>query len=145
MDKKFDELEEDLMRRQEKWNIVMEKLSEKIYGELKHSVELSAEAVSYRQMIIEERTNYYYKLYRLSAKLKEVHKSKFEYYSQHYQIKTNSTEKNKLIESDLAWHDAKLEFIQTYINFLTESIKSVDHVIWSVKNKIDFYNISGLD
>jgi len=139
------DLEDELTNSQTKWNTVLENLSKKINYELKNSIELSAEAISYRQMILEERTQYYYKIYRLNPKLKQLHKARFEYYSTKYQIKINSTEKNKLIDSDLAYHEAKLEFLQNYINFLTECIKSVDHVIWSVKNKIDFYNISGID
>ena len=138
-------LEAELSERQERWNIVMETLSKKINYELKNCIELSAEAISYRQMMLEERTHQYYRFYRLTAKLKELQKARFEFYSVNYQIKTNSTEKNKLIESDLAYHDARLEYIQNYINYMTECIKGVDHIIWSVKNKIDFFNISGLD
>ncbi|MCK9445441.1 hypothetical protein M0Q50_00940 [bacterium] len=144
-EKILDNLELELHKNEKNWNKIIDDLSKKINNELKHTIELSAEAISYRQMLLEERTQVYYKIYKSMPKLKQLEKSKFEFYSTKYQIKINATEKAKLIDADLSYHSAKMEYLQNHINFLTECVKNVDHVIWSVKNKIEFYNISGLD
>lgn len=144
-EKILDNLEVELHKNEKNWNKIIDDLSKKINSELKHTIELSAEAISYRQMLLEERTQVYYKIYKSMPKLKQLEKAKFEFYSTKYQIKINSTEKAKLIDADLSYHSAKMEYLQNHINFLTECVKNVDHVIWSVKNKIEFYNISGLD
>ena len=141
----LDTLEIELHKQELDWNSKIDTLSKKINNEIKYSIELSAEAVSYRQILLEERTQVYYKIYKAMPKIKQLEKAKFEFYSTKYQIKINSTEKNKLIESDLAYHTAKMDFLQNHINYLTECIKNIDHIIWSVKNKIDFYNISGIN
>ncbi|NPV12882.1 MAG: hypothetical protein HPY57_14010 [Ignavibacteria bacterium] len=144
-DEILEKLEKDFIERQKRWNDIVEKLSNKITCELKKSIELSAEATSQRQLILDERTNWYYKMYRDLPKLKQLRKKHFEWYSTKYPIKVNGTEKTKLIEADLAYQEAKMECMQNYINFLTESIKTVDHVIYSVKTKVDLYNATGLD
>jgi len=127
--------------------IISEKITQltnKINCELKETIDLSAEATSYRQYIVDIRTEFYFKLYKEIPKLKQLKKSRYEYYFTKYPIKTNSSEKTKLIESDVAYHEAKMEIYQNHINYLTESLKTVDHVIYSVKNKIELYNATGI-
>jgi len=144
-EKILEKLETDFIKKQERWNLVIEKLTGKITCELKKSIDLSAEATAQRQLLLDERTNWYYKMYKDLPKLKQMRKKHFEWYSTKYPIKINSTEKTKLIEADLAYQDAKMDYLQNYINFLTDSIKTVDHVIYSVKTKVDLYNATGLD
>lgn len=144
-DEILEKIEKDLTERQKRWSDIIEKLTSKITCELKKSIELSAEATSQRQLILDERTNWYYKMYKELPKLKQLRKKHFEWYSTKYPIKINGTEKTKLIDADLAYIEAKMEYIQNYINFLTESIKTVDHIIYSVKTKVDLYNATGLD
>jgi hypothetical protein len=148
-DEKFEKIlkniQEELTKKKEVWNKEVKTLSGKLNCELKHTIELSAMAIAQRQMIIEERTNMYYRLYTDLPKLKQTKKKYFEYYSTKYPIKTNSGEKTKLIEADIRYYDAKIDYVQTYIDFLSETLKSIDHIIYSVKNKIDLYNASGLE
>lgn len=138
-------LEDDFIKKQKFWNRIIDDLTKRLSTELKTIIDLNAEAISQRQILVEERTQYYFKLYKDIPKLKQLKKNHFEFYSTKYPIKINGTEKTKLIEADTAYHDAKLEYVQNYINFLSESIKSVDNVIYAIKNKIELYNISGLD
>ena len=106
---------------------------------------LEAEAISIRQIINDEIAKYTYKIYKDVPKYKEMVKKRFEYYSTKYQIKTTGGEKTKLTDADLAWQKAKLELYENHITFLGETRKTVDHVIWSVKNKIEIHNITGLE
>ena len=141
----LDKMEYDLTKKQERWNKIIEKLTGKINCELKKSIDLSAEATAYRQMLIEERTSYLFKLYKDMPKLKQMRKKYFEFYSTKYPIKINATEKTKLIDADISYFEAKSDYYQNHINFISDSIKTVDHVIYSVKTKVDLYNATGLD
>ena len=147
--KNFDEIlekvETDLKRLEEITNKKIKELAGKVNCELKYSIDLSAEATSYRQIIIDDRTHFYFKMYKDMPKLKQLKKKHFEFYSTKYPIKVNSTEKTKLIEADVAYQETRMEYYQNHINFLTECIKTIDHVIYSVKNKIELYNATGLD
>jgi hypothetical protein len=141
----LEKLEKDLTTKQKVWSDVIKKLSNRITCELKKSVDLSADATCQRQLLIDERTHWYFKMYRDLPKLKQIRKTYFEYYSGKYPYKVNGTEKQKLIDADVAYQDAKMDYLQNYINFLSESVKTVDHIIYSVKNKIELYNATGLD
>ena len=141
----LEKLETDLKKLEEITTKKIKELSERVNCELKYSIDLSADATSYRQVLIDDRTNFYFKMYRDMPKLKQLKKKHFEFYSTKYPIKVNSTEKNKLVEADVAFHEARFDYYQNHINFLTECIKTVDHVIYSVKNKIELYNATGLD
>jgi hypothetical protein len=148
-DAKFEKIlkniQEELTKKQEVWNKQVATLTTKINCELKYTTELSAMAIAQRQLVLEERTHMYYRLYTDLPKLKITKKKYFEFYSTKYAIRTNSGEKAKLIDADVRYYDAKMDYIQSHIDFLTETLKSIDHVIYSVKNKIDLYNASGLD
>ena len=133
------------IKKQNIWSNTIEELSKRITCELKMSINLSADATSQRQMLIDERTNEYFKMYRDYPKLKQIRKQLFEKYAGKYPYKTNAGEKQKLIDADVAYQEAQMDYIQNYINFLSESIKTVDHIIYSVKNKIELYNVTGLD
>ena len=141
----LEKLEKELSGFEKKWNEIIDKLTGRINCELKQSIMLSADATAYRQMLIDERTTYFFKMYKDMPKLKKLRKKYFEHYSTKYPIKVNSTEKGKLIDADVCWHECKMDFLQNHINFLSDSIKTVDHVIYSVKTKVDLYNATGLD
>lgn len=126
------------------WDDVVKKLSYRIKDDLKQSFFLESEAIS-RRVELNERIYYYTSLLsKFSLKLKEMRKIKFEYYVSKYEIKTNSSEKKMLMESDFRWVEIRIDHIQYMIEYLSETRKSVDHIIWSVKNKIGIYNILGL-
>jgi len=141
----IEKLEESVSDNRKYWNTIIKDLSEKIRGELNVCLSLQAESISRRQEINEQIATYSYKIFLDNTKLKSLFKSKFEYYTLNYQIKTNSTEKSKIIESDLAWNTAKVMVIENYVDFLMETRKTIDHIVWSVKNKIELYNITGMN
>lgn len=142
---KLNLIKEELTEKQEKWNNIIFNLTKKLKDELKYMTEFSAELLYYRQLLIEERTKLYYFLYQEIPKIKKLYKKYFEWYSVKYPIKINASQKEKLIESDMSYFNYRLEYYQNYINFLSDSIKTIDNLIYSVKNKIDLYNITGME
>jgi len=89
------------------WSDRIEELSGRLKEELKKSEELQAEVISFIQIITSEITKNSYNIIISNAKLKNRHKSRFEFYNSSYPIKTNGTEKLKLIESEMAYYAKK--------------------------------------
>lgn len=144
-EEELDKIEDMIQDQREKWNRVIEDLSKKLTDELKYSIELEAAAIALRQKIMTEMTSYAIKINRSMSKLKIIRRAKFEYYATKYQVKVNTTEKNILIEGDTAIYQAKIDMFDNFTAFLSECLKSVDHIIYGVQNKIKIANITGLD
>lgn len=141
----LENLEKELEEERKQWNQMINDLSVRIKDELKKVLQLEAESVSKRQELTELIANYSYEMNRLLPTIKKKKKDLFEYYASKYQLKTNTSEKNKLIDADMAYVEAKLESYDNHITFLVESRKSMDHIIWSVKNKIELYKITEME
>jgi hypothetical protein len=139
------ELKTELAKSCQEWSNILYKLTIKINTELKQSLSLEAEAISYRQELTHEIANYSFNLTNDVAKLKKLKKTRFEYYATKYQIKTNGSEKNKLVDADVAFYQEKIDVLDNYLQFLIETKKSMDHVVWSVKNKIQLYNLTEME
>jgi hypothetical protein len=144
-DEKLNILQLKYEEKQRLWNITIEKLSKNINCELKKSIKVTADTNCQRQIMIDERTKEYYKVYKNMPKLKKMKKTLFEYYSSKYPYKSNGAEKQRLIEADVSYQDANMDFLLNYINYLTDSLKSFDQILYAMKNKIDLYNATGLD
>ena len=126
-----------------KWNAIVKIISDKLKGDIKDAVDIQADAMSYRQCVIDEIKTYSVKIYKLVQKMKVLEKLKFEYYTTKYSVKTNSSEKTRLINADLSEHQAFINELDEHVNFLRETAKHLDSVNYSVKNKIEVANITG--
>jgi hypothetical protein len=139
---KLEELESELSDERTEWNKIISGLASRIKDELKTAIQLEAEAVSRRQEVTEMIGNYSYEINKYLPTYKKAQKKCFEKYATSYQIKVNATERKMVMEADLAFGAGKIKALENHIQFLIESRKTVDHVIWSVKNKIQLYNIT---
>lgn len=138
----IEKIENELSKERTYWNKAISDMAVKIKDELRFAMHLEAEAVSRRQELTELIGNYSYEINKNMPLIKSKKKKLFEYYATKYQIKTNGTEKNKLIDADMSYAEAKIDAYKNHIDFLTDSRKSIDHIIYSVKNKIELYNIT---
>jgi hypothetical protein len=143
-DERLQKIEDELREERSNWNRDISRMANDIKGELTKAMYLQAESTSKRQEINELIANYSYDINKLLISIKKTKKKVWEYYVTKYQVggKTSSTEKKMLMESDMCYAEAQLELYKNQIDFFTESRKTVDHIIWSVKNKIQLYNIT---
>jgi hypothetical protein len=126
-----------------KWKAIIDNLTERLRGDIKDVIEIQAEAISYRQTIIDEVKSYSVKIYRLVQKVKVLTKARFEFYATSYQVKTSGTEKIKLIEADLSDYQLFINELDEHVNFLRDTSKNLDNINYTVKNKIELTNILG--
>jgi hypothetical protein len=135
-------LEDELSNERTEWNKIIGNLANRIKEEIRFAMQLESESLSRRQELTEVIGLYSFKINKLMPGLKNMKKKLFEHYALKYQIKTNGSEKNKLIDADMAYAEAQVQAYENHIEFLIESRKSVDHIIWSIKNKIKLYEIT---
>jgi hypothetical protein len=141
----LEQIENFLSKGREKWDNVIDELSGKINDELKESIELEAIAIAYRQKISSQINSFALRINKDVSRMKLMKKHYFEFYATKYQIKTNTTEKTILIDADISTLSARIDMFDSYVQYLSDCGKSIDHIIWSIKNKIQIHNILGLD
>ena len=125
------------------WTSIVDNLSFRIKGDIKDVIEVQAEAISYRQHVVEEIKTYSVKIYKLVQKMKVLTKQRFEYYATGYQVKTSSAEKIKLIDADLSEHQELINELDAHVDFLRETSKNIDNVNYGIKNAIELTNFFG--
>ena len=138
-------LDKTLADERKEWNNVVENLTKKLKCELKQLTDLEAEILYRRQSVIDLVASYSFRIYKELPKIKQLKRKYFEFFTTKYQIKVNATEKTKLIESEMALYDAKIEMIEGQIEFFRETAKNLQSMTYSCKNKIEICNITGLD
>ena len=97
-------------------------------------------ALSHRQQIYEQINYFLNKRSRETIKVKNIRQEKFIFYATGFGIKTNMGEKGILIDAHLAENDRSIEIIDSYIDFLRDSIKNLESFSYSVKNMIELIN-----
>lgn len=138
-------LEQQLETESKFWNEVVTKLAQDLKGDIKYIVEVQAEILSRKQSVVEETRKYSLMLHKASIPIKEIKKTRFEFYSTTYQIQVkNDTTKKGLIESDLARIQYKSDLISNHIIFLQNTANDMDSLNYAVKNRIDLLNILGM-
>jgi len=143
---KIEELETMINRKKELWNNTIKDLSNRLRNKAPNElVDLQADVISQKQILIDEVSEYAVKLAKDISKKRMMYKTHFENYKMEYQIKTNVGELGKLIESELALHERKLNVYETYIDYLKDTGKNLEQINYGIKNKIELINLFGID
>lgn len=144
-----DKLEEFFNDKRTEWNKNVEPLFKIIRVDLtnpssaKKIMEAQSLALSYRQAISEQINFFLNKRSKETTKIKKLRQDKFIFYATGFGIKTNLGEKGILIDGHLAENDRSLELIESYIEFLRDSVKNLESLSYSIKNMIELMNYLG--
>jgi hypothetical protein len=139
------ELLEELEIREIHWNETIIKLAKQINIPVQEIIELQGLILSHRQRLTEEIKTMSYQMFKIKQMLKVKEKERLEFYLTSFPIKTNSGEKSKLIESDLSLYQYKMDIIETHINFLIESKKTIDNINYAAKGKIEILKLTQME
>lgn len=127
------------------WIAIVADLSRRIKeDDIKKIIDIQAEAISHRQVVIDEVRVYSVKIHKLVQKIKVLTKQRFEFYATSYQVKTTGTEKLKLIEADLSEYQSFINELDEHVNFLRDTSKNLESINYSVKARIELANILGV-
>jgi threonine synthase len=109
----------------------------------KQLLDAQANALTHRQQINEEVNVFLSKRSRETTKIKKLRQDKFIFYATGFGVKTNLGEKGILIDGHLAENDRTIELIESYIEFLRDTIKNLESFGYSIKNMIELMNYLG--
>ena len=140
-----EELKKQLIETEKYWNKTIDIVSQKLLKPVQEVIQLQAEVLSLRQILSEEIKDISYQIYKFKQKMKEYEKERLEYYLLGYQVKTSGGEKAKLIESDLALYQYRLDLFDVHVNFLRETQKNIDYVNYGIKNKITLLELTDME
>jgi hypothetical protein len=144
-----DKLEEFFNDRRLEWNNTIEPLFKILSEDMsnpstsKKILEAQALALSYRQQLNEQINIFLNKRGKETAKIKRLRQDKFIFYATGFGIKTNLGEKGILIDGHLAENDRCLEMIESFIDFLRDTVKNLESLGYSIKNMIELLNYLG--
>lgn len=144
-----DKLEEFFNDKRAEWNKNVEPLFKVIRVDLtnpssaKEIMEAQSSALSYRQLINEQVNFFLNKRSKETTKIKKLRQDKFIFYATGFGVKTNLGEKGILIDGHLAENDRSLELIESYIEFLRDTVRNLESLGFSIKNMIELMNYLG--
>lgn len=106
-------------------------------------LDAQADALTLRQQINEQINFFLNKRSRETTKIKRLRQDKFVFYATGFGIKTNLGEKGILIDGHLAENDRCLELIESYIEFLRDTVRNLESFGFSIKNMVELMNYLG--
>ncbi len=144
-----DKLEEFFNDKRAEWNKNVEPLFKVLSTDLsnpsnsKSILEAQSYGLSYRQQINEQINFFLNKRSKETTKIKKLKQDKFIFYATGFGIKTNLGEKGILIDGHIAENDRCLELIESYIEFLRDTVRNLESLSYSIKNMIELMNYLG--
>jgi hypothetical protein len=139
------ELRKQLEESENYWNESVKSLARRLIDPVKESTQLSAETISMRQIITEQIKSMSYNVFKFRQKVKVFERDRLEFYLVKYPAKTNSGEKSKMIEGDLSAYQYRVDIFDVHINFLRETLKNIDQINYSIKNKITILQLTDME
>lgn len=109
----------------------------------KQLLDAQALALTYRQNINDQVSLFLTKRSRETNKIKKLRQDKFIFYATGFGIKTNLGEKGILIDGHLSENDRAMELIESYIDFLRDTVRNLETFGYSIKNMIELMNYLG--
>lgn len=144
-----DKLEEFFNDKRQEWNKNIEPLFKVLSVDLsnpsnaKEILNAQSYALTHRQGINEQINYFLNKRSKETVKIKKLRQDKFVFYATGFGIKTNLGEKAILIDAHVAENDRSLELIESYIEFLRDSVRNLESLSYSIKNMIELMNYLG--
>lgn len=142
-------LEEFFESKRKEWNDTVTPLFKVLSLDLdkpdsvKQLLDAQSLALSHRQNINEQISLFLTKRSRETTKIKKLRQDKFIFYATGFGIKTNLGEKGILIDGHLSENDRTMELIESYIEFLRDTVRNLETFGYSIKNMIELMNYLG--
>lgn len=144
-----EKLEEFFNDKRVEWNKTVEPLFKVLSLDMsnpsnsKQLLDAQALALTHRQQINEQINFFLNKRSREATKIKKLRQDKFVFYATGFGIKTNLGEKGILIDGHIAENDRCMELIESYIEFLRDTVRNLESFSYSIKNMIELMNYLG--
>ena len=134
----------------EKFQKRREEVSKEIYtnieklSNLKTLKEAQVNMLSLRQRLLEDNHTLFEHITTLRKKYRDDRSLEMENISRNLQIRYQANEQNIVIEGRTSMTKEALEIFENQVAFFTESIKTIDNVIFGIKTRLDIEKTLGL-
>lgn len=106
------------------------------FRDFKKLVDLEANLFFDRQLLVESRHKLMTKLSKLNTNLTIKKKDRHIYYKTDYSLKLTTTEKDIAVDADLGEFTILVDLLDIHVQFLEQTIKTMDNIIYGVKYRI---------
>lgn len=118
------------------WTEKIKNLATRLKDEIKGLEEIMSLVVSYRQILVENLATLNNRKMLQKSNIEKRYKILWlEYYKFDYKI--NDKQREKFIEADISDENHILNLIETQIQFVEGSIRTLDNMGFAIKNRID--------
>lgn len=136
-EKKEATLEEYIVNEQNKWSIKIKELNKK-FKNIADLSELMSEIYTVRQDLQDYHKNILIKCSSLNREYRKKYAELYNAFKTNSQIKYNSDQSiNAQIAGQLADFSYTMELMNHHANYVDETIKTIDNLIYGIKNRIE--------
>jgi len=125
-------------QRQE-WTLKIRELA-KCFKSVEKLNQAMVEIPSYRQILIEQIAQLNIKIKQQDSSLAKKYKTKFVSYYE-YDYKLTDKQKESFIKADMSEDGMVRNLLETQMEFMRESVKTLDNMSWAVRNKVQINNL----
>ena len=125
-------------QRQE-WTLKIRELA-KCFKSIDKLNDAMVEIPSYRQILIEQIAQLNIKIKQQDVSLAKKYKTKFVSYYE-YDYKLTDKQKESFIKADMSEDGMVRNLLETQMEFMRESVKTLDNMSWAVRNKLQINGI----
>lgn len=143
-------MSEEKTKISEKFQTRRSEVSEEIYSSIekltniKSLKEVQVSMLSLRQRLLEDNHTLLENITTLRKKYRKEKAQALEDLSKNLQLRYQPTEKNVIIDGRTSLTKEYLELFENQSSFFIDSIKTVDNVIFGIKNRIDIEKTLGI-
>lgn len=128
-----------LNEQRQEWTTKIRELA-KCFKSIDKLNDAMVEIPSYRQILVEQIAQLNIKIKQQQAKLSKTYKSKFVSYYE-YDYKLTDKQKESFIKADMSEESMILNLLETQMEFMRESVKTLDNMSWAVRNKLQINSL----
>lgn len=128
-----------LNEQRQEWTLKIRELA-KCFKEVDKLNQAMVEIPSYRQIIIEQIAQLNIKIKQQESKLSKTYKNSFIKYFE-YDYKLTDKQKESFLKADMSEDNMVLSLLTTQMDFLRESVKTLDNMSWAVRNKLQLQGL----
>ncbi len=111
---------------------------------LKTLKEAQVNMLSLRQRLLEDNHTLFEHITSLRKKYRDDRSAEMENLSRNLQIRYQANEKTVVLDGRTSVIKESLEIFENQVSFFTESIKTIDNIIFGIKTRIDIEKTLGL-
>jgi len=128
-----------LNEQRQDWTLKIRELA-KCFKDVDLLNQAMVEIPSYRQIIIEQIAQLNIKIKQQEGKLSKTYKNSYLKYFE-YDYKLTDKQKESFLKADMSEDNMVLGLLTTQMDFLRESVKTLDNMSWAVRNKLQLQGL----